>query len=131
MNPLQVLRCASLMTPVDRLDRNGDEILLDWSGYSRVALDDGGRSRSVRVEGRDGRLQPYTPDLDLDALDREVIVTASPDLRMVTAIQIRYRTGTPVIIEDDGRMIGVVGDDEIYRGMLRQTSLGSDTGAGT
>ena len=65
MNPLQVLRCASLMTPVDRLDRDGDEILLDWSGYSRVALDGGGRSRSVRVEGRDGRLQPYTPDLDL------------------------------------------------------------------
>ena len=124
MNPLQVLRCASLMTPVDRLDRDGEEILLDWSGYSRVVLDGDGRSRSVRVEGRDGRLQPYTPDLDLDALDREVIVTASPDLRMVTAIQIRYRTGTPVIIEDDGRMIGVVGDDEIYRGMLRQTSLG-------
>ena len=128
MNPLQVLRCASLMTPVDRLDRDGDEILLDWSGYSRVVLDGDGRSRSVRVEGQDGRLQPYTPDLDLDALDREVIVTASPDLRMVTAIQIRYRTGTPVIIEDDGRMIGVVGDDEIYRGMLRQTSLGGRAG---
>jgi hypothetical protein len=24
---------------------------------------------------------------------------------------------------EDGRMIGVIGDDEIYRGMLRQTAL--------
>jgi hypothetical protein len=26
---------------------------------------------------------------------------------------------------EDGRLVGVVGDDEVYRGMLRQTALAS------
>ena len=28
-----------------------------------------------------------------------------------------------VALVDDGKLIGVVGDDEIYRGILRQTGL--------
>ena len=43
---------------------------------------------------------------------------------MRLAIEIRHHTGTPVVFVEDGKMIGVIGDDEIYRGMLRQTSLG-------
>ncbi len=123
MNPLQVLRCTSLMTSVAKLKREGDERLLDWSGHNRVVLDDDGRVTKVRVEGKERRLVSHTPDLDLDSLGDDVVVTASPRLRMHAAIQIRHQTGTPVLIEENGRMVGVVGDSEIYRGMLRQTSV--------
>ena len=124
MNPLNVLRGASLMTPVDDIVRETDELLLDWSGHSRVTLDAAGRPQTVTVDGKRGRLVPYDPNLDLDSLENEVVVTASPDIRMRLAIEIRHHTGTPVVFVEDGKMIGVIGDDEIYRGMLRQTSLG-------
>jgi glycine betaine/proline transport system ATP-binding protein len=132
MNPLQVLRCASLMTPVEQLQEADGQLLLDWSGHNRIALDDAGRPTAVKVEGGQGRLEAYDAGLDLDALDREVIVTGSPELTMRAAIEVRYRTGTPVVIVEGERMVGVVGDHEIYRGMLRQTgaSTGEDGPAG-
>jgi len=124
MNPLHVLRCASLMTTLPDLTYESGEYHLDWSGQSRVVVDDDCRPIQILVDGEPGRLVAYDDGMDLHALGREVIVTATPDLRMHTAIQIRFRTGTPVVIVEDGKMIGVVGDDEIYQGMLRQTALG-------
>ena len=39
---------------------------------------------------------------------------------MRTAIELRHCTGRPVLLMEQGRMVGVIGDDEIYRGLLRQ-----------
>jgi glycine betaine/proline transport system ATP-binding protein len=41
---------------------------------------------------------------------------------MERIIAIRHATGRPVILCDGQRFVGVVGDDEIYRGMLRPTA---------
>jgi glycine betaine/proline transport system ATP-binding protein len=69
-------------------------------------------------------LLAYDPDIDLADIETDdVIVTASPDISMRLAIELRHDTGTPVVLVHDGKMVGVVGDDEIYRGMLRQTRL--------
>jgi len=129
MNPLNVLRGASLMTPVDEIAREGEELLLDWAGQSRVTLDSGGRPAKVTVNGRDGRLVAWSDDLDLDQLRKEDVVTAAPEILMRQAIEIRQRTGTPVVFLEDERLIGVIGDDEIYRGILRQTALAEEVGA--
>ena len=40
---------------------------------------------------------------------------------MRTAIEIRHRTDAPVIFVEDGKLIGVISDDEIYQGLLRQS----------
>ena len=126
MNPLNVLRGASLLLPVDEMHRDGDELLLDWSGQNRITLDSSGRPQRVTVNGTEGRLVPYADDLDLTSLGREDIVTAAPDIIMRDAIQIRQQTGTPIVFLEDGKMIGVIGDDEIYRGILRQTGIADD-----
>ena len=123
MNPLNVLRGASLMTHVNEMRREGDELLLDWSGQNRITLDSDGRPQRVTVNGAEGRLVPYSEDLDCSSLGREDIVTATPDIIMRSAIEIRQQTGTPIVFLEDGKMIGVIGDDEIYRGILRQTSI--------
>ncbi len=123
MNPLNVLRGASLLRPVQDLRKEGDELLLDWSGQSRVTLDASGRPKRVTVNGVEGRLMPYEDDMDLASLGREDIVTATPDIIMRSAIEIRQQTGTPIVFLEDGKMIGVIGDDEIYRGILRQTAI--------
>ena len=61
--------------------------------------------------------------MDLSGLDTDTIVTASPDIKMREVIEIRHQTCSPVALCQDGKMVGVVGDDEIYRGLLRQTRI--------
>jgi glycine betaine/proline transport system ATP-binding protein len=128
MNPLNVLRGGSLMTPVDEIERQDNQVRLDWSGHSLMRLDASGRPTGVTLEGRPGQLQNFTSNADLDSLAEncDVLFTASADILMKTVIEIRHRTGHPVALLEDGKFIGVIGDDEIYRGMLRQTALADE-----
>jgi len=125
MNPLNVLRCGSLMTKADALQRKDGSLQLDWTGHHMLQLDAEDRPVSATIEGKPATLVAYAPDIDLAKLGEcgTTIVTATPDLIMKTAIEIRHATGRPVPLLEDGRLVGVVGDDEVYRGMLRQTAL--------
>jgi glycine betaine/proline transport system ATP-binding protein len=118
MNPLNVLRGASLMTPLAGLARRGDEVLLDPK--TMATLDAKGRPTSVRIGGRSGRLIAYE---DAAAAGAENIVMAPGDIKLRTALELRHLTGNPVALVEDGRLIGAIGDDEIYRGILRQTDI--------
>ncbi len=128
MNPLNVLRGSSLMTPVEDLKREGDSVLLDRAGRFRVALDGDGAPKGVSVDGKPGKLIEFDPDGDPDGLDNLAIVGAAlivgpVDMSMHGAIRLRQASGHPVALVDKGRMVGVCGDEEIYRGILRQASM--------
>jgi glycine betaine/proline transport system ATP-binding protein len=123
MNPLNVLRGASLMTPIEALRHSDGELLLDGAGRCRLTLDERGHAASVTMEGEVATLVGYQADAEPGDVMQKVVMMAAPDIRMRQAIEIRHRTGTPVLFVDDGKVVGVVGDDEIYRGMLRQTGL--------
>lgn len=127
MNPLNVLRCGSLMTKVEALQRRNGALQLDWTGHHMLQLDAEDRPVSATIEGRPAILLPYDPGIDLAKISADAsgmtIVTATPDLIMKTAIEIRHATGRPVPLLEGGKLVGVVGDDEVYRGMLRQTAL--------
>ncbi len=124
MNPLNVLSGSSLMTPVDAIARDGDRLRLDWCAWTMLALDGEGRPASATVNGQPGRLVAYGDGVDLDALTTDAVVTAGPGVTMRTALELRHVTSTPVVLVDEsGRMIGVVGDEEIYRGLLRQSDM--------
>ena len=123
MNPLDVLRGASLMTPLAELRRDGDAVLLDGEGRFRVELDGGGAPSAVSLDGRPGRLLAYPPDPDPEAWQDAALITASTDMTLRTAIELRQASGHPVALLEEGRLVGVCGDDEIYRGILRQAAL--------
>ncbi len=123
MNPLNVLRGGSLMTPVDQLKREGEEVLLDRAGRVRVKLDATGAPASVSLDGYLGRVVPYQNGMDLAALPSTALVTAPTDMSMRVAIELRQATGQPVALVEDGRLVGVCGDEEIYAGILRQSSV--------
>ncbi|MCC6716010.1 MAG: choline ABC transporter ATP-binding protein, partial [Gammaproteobacteria bacterium] len=127
MNPLNVLRCGSLMTKAEALQRRNGALQLDWTGHHMLHLDAEDRPVSATIEGRPAILLPYGPGIDLAKISADAsgmtIVTATPDLIMKTAIEIRHATGRPVPLLEGGKLVGVVGDDEVYRGMLRQTAL--------
>lgn len=123
MNTINVLRGRSLMTPVQELKREGDELVLDWSGHSRLKLTPDGAAAEAFVEGKAVPLTAFQTGGDATALPCDTMVTASPEIRMRTAIEIRHQTGTPVVFLGDGKVVGVIGDDEIYQGLLRQGTV--------
>ncbi len=128
MNPLNVLRGASLMTALDDLKRDGDAVLLDRHGRFRVTLDSEGAPQGVTLDGRAGKIMTFDPDADAQALDNLAIVGAAlivgpVDMSMHGAIRLRQASGHPVALVEEGKLVGVCGDEEIYRGILRQASL--------
>ena len=125
MDALNVLRCRSLMTPVADIRRSGDALQLDWSGLNRLTLDGTGAPDEASIEPAPAAVRHYTPEMDTSSLDGGTICAATPDLRMRTAIELRHCTGRPVLMMEDGRMVGVIGDDEIYRGLMSQGSAGA------
>ena len=123
MNPLNVLTGTSLMTPMASIARCGDRILLDRNQRVVMALGADGAPRAVTIVDRPGRIVSYADGIDLAALERDVVVTAPPDIKLRTALEIRHRTGNPLALVEDRKLVGVIGDDEIYRGILRQTGI--------
>ena len=49
--------------------------------------------------------------------DNQILIFDAQSGVMRQTIEIRQRTGTPVLFVEDGKVVGVVGDEEIYRGM--------------
>jgi glycine betaine/proline transport system ATP-binding protein len=123
MNPLNVLSGASLMTPVAAIARRGADIPLDPEQRVVMTLCADGSPGAVRILDQPGRVIPYGDGLDPAGLDRRAVVLAPPDIKLRTALEIRHRTGNPLAMVEDGRLVGVIGDDEIYRGILRQSGI--------
>ena len=123
MNPIKVLRGRSLMTPLAALVVQGGRIQLDWTGHHWLHLDAAGAPGRIDIEGSAGQLLPYTDTLDVVAagLDGRSVVIVSADTLLEKIIHIRHATGRPLLLCEGGRFIGVVGDQEIYGGMLRST----------
>ena len=123
MNPIKVLRGRSLMTPLEKLKREGFRVQLDWTGHHWLQLDATQQPEQADIEGQPGRLLAYHPQLDIvqAGLDGRSIAMANPEMLLEHIIRIRHATGRPVLLCDGGRFVGVVGDEEIYRGMLQST----------
>ncbi len=118
MNPINVLRGGSLMTPATAMTRSGRELLLDPRGRIRIQLDEADRPVACTLDGAAGAL--VTADVAASPGGAADIIVAPIDLKMRLAIELRRRTGNPIVIVDEmGRMAGFCGDDEIYRALLR------------
>jgi glycine betaine/proline transport system ATP-binding protein len=119
MNPLNVLRGASMMTPAATLSREGSDILLDKRGRIRIQLDADGRPHACTLDGAAGALIAADVATGAKAQAADIIV-APVDLKMRMAIELRRMSGNPIVLVDQlGRMAGLCGDDEIYRALLR------------
>ncbi len=133
MNPLNVLRGASIMRPVESLERDPaspDTVWLDGAGELRCRLDREGRPEAVIVNGVEGHFIPHNEGLDLGSLEDGEVVTGTLDTLMRTAIEVYHAVGRPLpLLGRDGRLLGVVGNREIFRGMLLRTSVASDRAA--
>ncbi len=120
MNPLNVLRGTSVMTPASSLRREDGHILIA-DGAIRVRVDADERPIGATLNGREATLA--TTDAATGALaglSFDMIV-APVDLTLRAAIALKRQTDHPILLVDQlGRLAGLCGHDEIYRGLLRR-----------
>jgi glycine betaine/proline transport system ATP-binding protein len=124
MNPLNVLQGASFMTPLADLRREGNDVILDNKGYIRVTLDGNDKPVTASFDGNAIRIENCNSETKIEDLGDDVLVTAPSSMKMRWNIEIRHHTGWPVLLIDSDKLVGVVGDSEIYGGILRQTNFG-------
>ena len=117
MNPLNVLRGKSVMTPAGALRREGSEVLIDPAGMIRLKLDPQNRPVAVTVNGKQASLGGSE-----EGEAHPQFIMAPVDLLLKSAITLRHASGHPVVLVDQlGVLAGLCGDEEIYNGILRRS----------
>jgi glycine betaine/proline transport system ATP-binding protein len=121
MNPLNVLRGTAVMTPVERLARADGKVLIDRDGRIRIEVDGDDRPIACTLDGKAGTLSVADPESGTAAVNGSDILVAPVDLKLKAAIALKRQTDHPILLVDQlGRLAGLCGDDEIYRGLLRR-----------
>ena len=127
VNPLNVLCGQNLMRPISSLDRDPDSpdvVLLDRTGRFRCRLDSARHPETFYDNGEETRCLVYESTLDLAGVG-SAFVSGAPDTPMRIAIEVRHATGRPMpLIDNDGQLVGAIGEDELLAGMLRKSDAG-------
>ncbi len=129
INPLIAFKGRMLMRPLRDLarDQAGTFVQLDRAGRCRCQLGEGDVPINLIVNGRAGDFVPYSADLDLDRLPNHIMVSGTERTPMPAAIVVRSKTERPlVLLGERGNLLGVVGEYELYRGMLRQSEYAQE-----
>jgi glycine betaine/proline transport system ATP-binding protein len=116
-NPLNVLCGRSLMRTVDNCTRVNGEICLDPSGDSWIGLAEGNTIKGARQGAANLDLQNWTPGQPMEGLHRRPTLVHS-DIGMRDALQIRYQTGNKLVLQEGNRVVGILGDSELYHALL-------------
>jgi glycine betaine/proline transport system ATP-binding protein len=116
VNPLNVLRGNTVMTPAAALRREGNKVLAGPEGRVSIQVDEAGRPKGVEIDGR----QAVVGQADTANADCDVIV-APVDLKLQQAIALKQLSDHPILLVDSlGRLAGLCDNAEIYRGLLRR-----------
>ncbi|MBJ9977062.1 choline ABC transporter ATP-binding protein [Pseudomonas sp. S75] len=116
-NPLNVLCGRSLMRSVNDCKRINGSVCLDPSGDSWLDLGEGGSLQRAR-QGQNGLdLQNWAPGQDVEALGRRPTLVHA-DIGMREALQIRYHTGNKLVLQENDKVVGILGDTELYHALL-------------
>jgi glycine betaine/proline transport system ATP-binding protein len=112
-NPLNVLQAVSIM-------RHLDEVELTEQGYclsKRRGYWLSADQQTVSVKGEAFSMQSWQPDQPVESLNKQpVCVDVSIPMRAV--MEIRYFTTHPVMVTEGDRIVGVIGDRELYHTLL-------------
>lgn len=115
-NPLDVLRGHSLMRALPVA--SGCELCLDRERGWWLELDGEGQLRRLRWGDETLAPQRWQQGMPLGALRRRPTLVPA-DIALRDALAVRQRCGHPLLLEGErGRLLGTLGDDELYRAVL-------------
>ena len=117
-NPLNVLCGRSLMRTLDQCDRvNGAKVCLDPGSDSWINLGTDNAFAGISQGSETMDSQNWASGQGFDGLTRRPTVV-SADISMRDALQIRYQTGHKLVLQDNNRVVGILGDSELYHALL-------------
>ena len=116
-NPLNVLCGRSLMRTLDKCTRVNGEVCLDPGNDSWLGLAEGNLYQGARQGGDAITLQNWEKGQAVESLTRRPTLVDS-NIGMRDALQIRYQTGHKLVLHDENRVVGVLGDTELYHALL-------------
>lgn len=120
MNPLKVLRGTSVMTPASALRREAGVVVIA-PGPVHIRVDKDDRPIGVSLAGREGRIVTADGETGMTPGEAYDFIVAPVDLTLRAAIALKSQSDHPILLVDKlGRLAGLCGDEEIYRGLLRR-----------
>ena len=118
MNPLDVLTGAMIMSERARLPAEDGALWLDDRRRYRLSVSRGGEPLALHLDGVEQVLRHVRDDAALAALEPGLaVVPASFSLQSI--IRLRQATGHPVLLAEEGRIVGVCSEDEIIGALAR------------
>ncbi|SKA58254.1 choline ABC transporter ATP-binding protein [Enterovibrio nigricans] len=117
-NPLNVLRGRSLMTPIDKLVKENNSLILNEHEQTRLVVDDEGKVTGAIRKEEELSLLHWDDTQPVESVKKDDVVVATADISMRDALEIRYRTGLPVLLESEEKIVGILCDDDFYHALL-------------
>jgi glycine betaine/proline transport system ATP-binding protein len=112
MNPLKVLTGAMIMRRREQIAGADGTLFLDEARRYRLRLDDGRAPAELSLDGRPLALCAVDDDAaGGDGGNGAMVAPASLPLQAI--IRLRRATGHPVLLVEDGTLLGVCGESEI------------------
>jgi glycine betaine/proline transport system ATP-binding protein len=115
MNPLTVLTGSMIMRRRAHLEADGAAVWLDAARRYRLSLDPVGKPGSLSVDGAALQLRLVTEESV--AADFAGLAVVPTSLSLKAIIQLRQRTGHPVLIAHEERIVGVCCEGEIIQAL--------------
>ncbi|RUM54459.1 MAG: hypothetical protein DSY86_03480, partial [Marinomonas sp.] len=114
-NPLNVLRGNALMTPVAQLGKMDN--LYKLTDHLWADLQDG-KLESAKLHGEPVAIARWEHGMDIADLPEDSVVVAPVDISMRDAVEIRYQTKLSILLEENGKCVGVLSDHDFYHALL-------------
>jgi glycine betaine/proline transport system ATP-binding protein len=115
-NPLNVLKGRSLMRPTSELKREDSRLQVCCS--QQVWVEQTSDSLSLVQQPGLSLLEWDNEKNKLEDVSPSTIVVVSPDIAMRDAIELKHRSGQPILLSEQGKLLGVLNDNELYRALL-------------
>ncbi len=112
MNPLSVLTGAMIMRRCDQMDRSDGALCLDDARRYQLTVDSRLVPVELRLNGQPHPLRAVEDDTEC-AEDGRAVIVAPTSLSLQRLIDLRRRTGHPVLLAEGGQVLGVCGETEI------------------
>ena len=123
MNPLTVLTGSMIMQRRASLSGGDGHVWLDSGRHYRLSLDSSDQALGVHLDGIAHCFRQVLDEANLGHSEPGVAV-APGSLSLQSIIHLRQSTGHPVLLAENGKIVGVCGEAEIIRALAggRHTS---------
>ncbi|PPC77069.1 ABC transporter ATP-binding protein [Pokkaliibacter plantistimulans] len=117
-NPLKVLKGKSLMTPLDRLAEDPVSHQIDIGSAMCLVKNEQGKIVALKSHTATVPFTDWQCNGSMDDIQKGMAVMAPAEIGMREAMEIRYRTGLPVCLEQEGNCVGVLTDEDYYEALI-------------